>query len=58
MRSADTGEPVAEAPYPLRLVASRPAARKSLARGDGCKQATVNKEAKFSVEARDEFGNR
>ena len=53
---ADTGESVADSPYPLRVLPSAPDPRKSAICTEG--PATVGAAAEFRVEARDVFGNR
>ena len=58
MACAETGEAVAEAPYPLRAVAGNPDPRKSVVKPQATGSALVGKRVEYQVEARDSFGNR
>jgi hypothetical protein len=55
---ADTGEAVAEAPFPLRVVAATPDPRKSVVKPQPTGSALVGREIGFEVEARDKHGNK
>lgn len=55
---ADAGEPVAESPFPLRIVAAKPEPRKSGIKVSSPESAVVNELVEFEVQARDAFGNR
>lgn len=54
----DTGEAVAEAPFPLRVVAATPDPRKSVVKPQPTGSALVGREIGFEVEARDKHGNK
>ncbi len=56
--SADTGESVAESPYPLRIVAGQSTARKSTIHLSQPGSAVINHTVEFEVQARDSYGNR
>lgn len=51
-------EHVAQSPYPLRVLPARPAALCCAVEGPGRSAAVAGRPAEFTVEARDEFGNR
>jgi hypothetical protein len=55
--TADSGEPVAESPYTVRVLAAAPAPRRSLVEGDGRRHATAGEAASFTVAGCDAFGN-
>lgn len=55
---AETGEPVAESPYPLRIVAAKPYPRKSSISLHLPGSAATNELVEFEVQARDTYGNR
>ena len=55
---ADAGEPVAESPYPVRVLPGRPDPRRCALSGAGRRAAVAAVAAEFSVEARDCYGNR
>ena len=55
---ADAGEPVAESPYPVRVLPGRPDPRRCTLSGAGRRAAVAAMAAEFSVEARDCYGNR
>ena len=55
---ADAGEPVAESPYPVRVLPGRPDPRRCTLSGAGRRAAVAAVAAQFSVEARDCYGNR
>ncbi|KAK9842203.1 hypothetical protein WJX81_000327 [Elliptochloris bilobata] len=54
----DAGEPVAESPYPLRVLPGRPEPRRCTLCGAGRRAAVAGAAAEFCVEARDCHGNR
>jgi hypothetical protein len=54
--SAD-GEPVADSPYPVRVLAGAPAPRACVVEGPGRRAASVGIAAAFTVAARDAHGN-
>lgn len=57
-KSADAGEHVADSPYTARVLSGRPSVKHCTVTGDGRRSAVAGQPAHFTVEARDEFGNR
>ena len=55
---ADAGEPVADSPYPLRVLPGRPEARWCTLSGSGRRADVAAAASEFIVEARDCYGNR
>ena len=55
---ADAGEPVADSPYPLRVLPGRPEARRCTLSGSGRRAAVAAAASEVVVEARDCDGNR
>ncbi|CAL8470902.1 g10444 [Coccomyxa elongata] len=54
----DAGEHVADSPYATRVLSGRPSVKHCAVTGDGRRSVVAGRPAHFTVEARDQFGNR
>lgn len=54
----DVEEHLADSPYPLLVLPDKPSPNHSTVTGNGRRTATAEQAASFSIEARDQFGNR